>query len=276
MKKFLAVLTIISTLIGLMALSAFAAVPTKNGVYEVPVQLKHAEKDTESMGNSYILHTALLEIKNGIKYITIVSDSTVMNLEFSYYTDGSVSGSTQSAEKVENVKIGGKTYSVGYRFPVKGTGQLVGVKFKASIMPISPSARVYIDYDNSVLISSSEEASTLTPTKNPSSASSETKPSTTQNSGQNLTTSSEKNKGVTEKSSDTIETETVPTSEEPVLNENVSQVILKESEAEETTLSTQLQEENNSNSGLITGIIIAVVIIAGAAAAIVIKAHIKK
>lgn len=276
MKKIIAVLTIISALIGLMALSAFAAVPTKNGVYEVPVQLKHAEKDTESMGNSYILHTALLEIKNGTKYITIVSDSTVMNLEFSYYTDGSVSGSTQSAEKVENVKIGGKTYSVGYRFPVKGTGQLVGVKFKASIMPISPSARVYIDYDNSVLISSSEEASTLTPTKNPSSASSETKPSTTQNSGQNLTTSSEKNKGVTEKSSDTIETETVPTSEEPVLNENVSQVILKESEAEETTLSTQLQEENNSNGGLITGIIIAVVIIAGAAAAIVIKTHIKK
>lgn len=276
MKKIIAVLTIISALIGLMALSAFAAVPTKNGVYEVPVQLKHAEKDTESMGNSYILHTALLEIKNGTKYITIVSDSTVMNLEFSYYTDGSVSGSTQSAEKVENVKIGGKTYSVGYRFPVKGTGQLVGVKFKASIMPISPSARVYIDYDNSVLISSSEEASTLTPTKNPSSASSETKPSTTQSSGQNLTTSSEKNKGVTEKSSDTIETETVPTSEEPVLNENVSQVILKESEAEETTLSTQLQEENNSNGGLITGIIIAVVIIAGAAAAIVIKTHIKK
>lgn len=276
MKKIIAVLTIISALIGLMALSAFAAVPTKNGVYEVPVQLKHAEKDTESMGNSYILHTALLEIKNGTKYITIVSDSTVMNLEFSYYTDGSVSGSTQSAEKVENVKIGGKTYSVGYRFPVKGIGQLVGVKFKASIMPISPSARVYIDYDNSVLISSSEEASTLTPTKNPSSASSETKPSTTQSSGQNLTTSSEKNKGVTEKSSDTIETETVPTSEEPVLNENVSQVILKESEAEETTLSTQLQEENNSNSGLITGIIIAVVIISGAAAAIVIKTHIKK
>lgn len=276
MKKFLAVLTIISALIGLMALSAFAAVPTKNGVYEVPVQLKHAEKDTESMGNSYILHTALLEIKNGTKYITIVSDSTVMNLEFSYYTDGSVSGSTQSAEKVENVKIGGKTYSVGYRFPVKGTGQLVGVKFKASIMPISPSARVYIDYDNSVLISSSEEASTLTPTKNPSSASSETKPSTTQNSGQNLTTSSEKNKGVTEKSSDTIETETVPTSEEPVLNENVSQVILEESEAEETTLSTQTQEENNSNGGLIAGIIIAVVIIAGAAATIVIKTHFKK
>lgn len=276
MKKIIAVLTIISALIGLMALSAFAAVPTKNGVYEVPVQLKHAEKDTESMGNSYILHTALLEIKNGTKYITIVSDSTVMNLEFSYYTDGSVSGSTQSAEKVENVKIGGKTYSVGYRFPVKGTEQLVGVKFKASIMPISPSARVYIDYDNSVLISSSEEASTLTPTKNPSSASSETKPSTTQNSGQNLTTTSEKNKGVTEKNSDTIETETVLTSEESVLNENVSQVILEESEAEETTLSTQTQEENNSNGGLIAGIIIAVVIIAGAAAAIVIKTHFKK
>ena len=276
MKKIIAVLTVISALIGLMALSAYAAVPTENGVYEVPVQLKHAEKDTESMGNRYILHTALLEIKNGTKYITIVSDSTVMNLEFSYYADGSVSGSTQSAEKVENVKIGGKTYSVGYRFPVKGSGQLVGVKFKASIMPISPSARVYIDYDDSVLISSSEESSTLTPTKSPNSASSETKPNTTQNSSQNLTTFSEKKEDISEKINDAIETKTVLTSEESVLNENVSQAILEESEAEETTLSTQIQEENNSNGGLIAGIIIAVVIIAGAAAAIVIKTHIKK
>lgn len=44
MKKILAFLTVISALIGLMALSAFAAAPTKDGVYEVPIQLKHAEK----------------------------------------------------------------------------------------------------------------------------------------------------------------------------------------------------------------------------------------
>lgn len=274
MKKILAFLTVISALIGLMALSAFAAAPTKDGVYEVPIQLKHAEKDTESMGNSYIVHTALLEIENGAKYITIVSDSTVMNLEFSYYTDGSVSGNTQAAEKVENVEIGGKTYSVGYRFPVKGTGQLLGVKFKASIMPISPSARVYIDYDNSVLISAAEETSTSAPTKTPSSASTETKPNTAQSSGQNSYAASEKNESVTEKNNDIIET--LSTSEESVLNENTSQVIPEESEPEETALSTQTQEENNSNSGLIAGVIIAVVIIAGAAAAIVIKTRIKK
>ena len=276
MKKILAFLTVISVLIGLMALSAFAAAPTKDGVYEVPIQLKHAEKDTESMGNSYIVHTALLEIENGAKYITIVSDSTVMNLEFSYYTDGSVSGNTQAAEKVESVEIGGKTYSVGYRFPVKGTGQLLGVKFKASIMPISPSARVYIDYDNSVLISAAEETSTSAPTKTPSSASTETKPNTAQSSGQNSSAASEKNESVTEKNNDIIETETLSTSEESVLNENTSQVIPEESEPEETTLSTQTQKENNSNSGLIAGVIIAVVIIAGAAAAIVIKTRIKK
>lgn len=276
MKKFFVVVTILFALTGLMKLSALADTPNKDGIYEVPVQLKHAEKDSVSMGNSYILHTALLEIINDKKYITIVSDSAVMNLEFSYYTDGSVSGKVQVAEKIKDVEIGGKTYSVGYRFPVKGTGQLVGVKFKASIMPISPSARVYIDYENSVLISSAEETSTSTPTKNPSSAPTETKPNTSQNSGQSLPTASEKNESITEKSNDIIESEALSTSEESVLHKNDSQVIPGESEPEETTLSTQTQEENNSNVGLIAGIIIAVVIITGAGVAIVVKAHTKK
>lgn len=273
MKKFFIVLTIFFALTGLIKLSAFADTPNKDGIYEVPVELKHADKDAESMGNSYILHTALLEIKSGKKYITMVSDSTVMNLEFSYYTNGSVSGNVQAAEKIKNVEIGGKTYSVGYRFPLNGTGQLVGVKFKASIMPISPSARVYIDYENSVLISSAEETSTSAPNKNPSPAPTETKPDTSQNINQSLPTNSKKNESITEKSSDTIETESIQASEESVLNESSSQVILPNSE---TTLPAQTQHENFNHKGLTAGIVISVIIIAGAAAAIMMKKRIKK
>lgn len=276
MKKFLIVMTIFFALTGLIKLSAFADTPTKNGIYEVPVQLRHAEKDSESMGNSYILHTAILEVKNSKKYITMVSDSTVMNLEFSYYTDGSVSGNVQKAEKVENVKIGEKTYSIGYRFPLNGTGQLVGVKFKAAIMPVSPSARVYIDYENSVLISSAEETSTTAPINNPSSSPTETKPNTSQNISQSLPTASEKNESITEKSSDTIETENIQAYDESALNENSSQVLLQDSESEETTLSSQEHNEDVNHRGLTVGIIIAVIIIAGATAAIVMKKRIKK
>lgn len=276
MKKIFAMLTVISALLGLTLLSAFAAEPTKNGIYEVPVQLRHAEKDTESMGNSYILHTALLEVKDGNKYITMVSDSKIMNLEFSYYTDGSVSGTTQAAEKIENVKIGGKTYSVGYRFPLKGTGQLVGVKFKASIMPMSPSARVYIDYNSSVLVLSYDETTVPAPTQNHDMPT--TSKSTEPASSSSATTTSPLN---TETKTDTnqidntlVQSENI--SDTQALSENIFETSdLSEWAENESTTHIQT-EETKDNTGLIAGIVVAVIIIAGAAAIIVIKTRIKK
>lgn len=275
MKRIFAMFTVISVLVVLTLSSAFAVEPTKDGIYEVPVQLRHAEKDSESMGNSYILHTAILEITNGTKYITMVSDSKVMNLEFSYYTDGSVSGNTQAAEKIENVKIGGKTYSVGYRFPLMGTGQLVGVKFKASIMPMSPSARVYVDYSNSVLISSYEETTVPTPTQNQNtpttSKATEPASSSSVTSAPSLNTD---NKVDTEAIDNTLPN-SEKLSENYSLTENLTDT-MDLSELEESESSTIATEENKSSAGIIAGIIVAVVIIAGAAAAIIIKTHIKK
>ena len=125
---------------------AFAAVPTENGTYSVPVTLYHSEKDKESMGNKYIHQTALITVENGNKTITVVADG-VDNLTFSYYTNGSVEGETKEATTVKNVKIGNDTYAVGYSFPLVTDNEYVGVKFKAPIMPMSPSARLKINYN---------------------------------------------------------------------------------------------------------------------------------
>lgn len=271
MKKFTAIMTLVFALIGSAVFSSSAAEPDKNGVYEVPIQLMHAEKDTASMGDSYIIHTALLEIEDGVKYITIVSDSSVMNLEFSYYTDGSVTGNTASAEKVKNVEIDGKTYSVGYRFPLKGSGQLVGVKFKASIMPVSPSARVYIDYEKSVMVSSYEETTAATASV-PSTSVPEAKPAETQ--GAQASSSSSVSAEITEKNNG-AQTESQIDSESEFVNESTDRIEGEISQSEEST-SPALGQEESTNKGLAAGIITAAVIIAGACVGIIIKAKIKK
>ncbi len=265
-------MTLICALIGSAVFSSSAAGPDKNGVYEVPIQLRHAEKDTASMGDSYIIHTALLEIEDGVKYITIVSDSSVMNLEFSYYTDGSVTGNTASAEKVKNVEIDGKTYSVGYRFPLKGSGQLAGVKFKASIMPVSPSARVYIDYEKSVMVSSYEETTAAVTASIPSTSVSEANPAETQ--GTQASLSSSVNAEITEKSNTAL-TESQIDSESKFVNKSTEQIAGEISQSEEST-SPALGQQENTNKGLAAGITIAAVIIAGACVGIIIKAKIKK
>lgn len=264
MKKLFEIIAALTVVISLITMAASASQPSKDGIYEVTVQLKHAEKDTVSMGNSYILHTALLEIKNGTKYITIVSDSEVMNLEFSYYTDGSVTGSTQSAEKIENIKIGGKIHSVGYKFPLKGTGQLVGVKFKASIMPLSPSARLSIDYDSCKLVSASAETTEVTNSSSPSIKPTENRDNKTASESSNTTAadapSGTKNySSVSElyKESETITSENFYYQEEqPSVTESFSDV-------------SEKSEENTNNSGLITGVAITLIIITAAAAFIV-------
>lgn len=191
MKKFLS-LCAAFLLLCCCAIPAFAEVPTQNGTYEVPIELWHATKDQVSMGNQYIVGKALVEMENGQKYMTLVSDKDVDGLQFWYYTDGGVTGATASAEKVSNVKLGGKTYSVGYRFPLVTDSEYAGVKFQAPIMPVSPSARVKIDYSSLQVIELATEATkpaatTSTATmKQTTDASESTSESTTETSVETL------------------------------------------------------------------------------------------
>ena len=129
------------------ALPAFAALaPTQDGVYEVSVKMYHAQKDKTSMGDKYLVHTALLTVKNGSKTLTIATPESVSGMQFWYYKNGGVEGDTVEVKPAGSVKIAGTTYQSAFEFPIVGNGEFVGVKFAAPVMPMSPSARIHIDY----------------------------------------------------------------------------------------------------------------------------------
>ena len=130
------------------AASAFAMGPSKDGVYEVPIEMWHAEKERTSMGDSYIVHTALLTVDGKEKTLTIAPAETTSDMQFWYYKDGSVEGDTVEVEQKNNVEIDGTEYETAFEFPIKSDNEFVGVKFAASAMPLSPSARIKIDYDS--------------------------------------------------------------------------------------------------------------------------------
>lgn len=127
---------------------AFAMGPSKDGVYEVPIEMWHAEKERTSMGDSYIVHTALLTVDGDEKTLTIAPGETTSDMQFWYYKDGSVDGDTVEVEQKNNVEIDGTEYEAAFEFPIKSDNEFVGVKFAASAMPLSPSARIKIDYDS--------------------------------------------------------------------------------------------------------------------------------
>ena len=73
---------------------AFAMGSSEDGVYEVPIEMWHAEKERTSMGDSYIVHTALLTVDGDEKTLTIAPAKTTSDMHFWYYKDGSVEGDT--------------------------------------------------------------------------------------------------------------------------------------------------------------------------------------
>lgn len=149
-KKLSLILSVFVLIFSLMcsAASAFAMGPSKDGVYEVPIEMWHAEKERTSMGDSYIVHTALLTVDGKEKTLTIAPAKTSSDMQFWYYTDGSVKGDTKEVSQSSAVEIDGKKYDVAFEFPIKSDNEFVGVKFAASAMPLSPSARIKIDYDS--------------------------------------------------------------------------------------------------------------------------------
>ena len=115
--------------------SAFAMGPSKDGVYEVPIEMWHAEKERTSMGDSYIVHTALLTVDGDEKTLTIAPAETTSDMQFWYYKDGSVEGDTVEVEQKKNVEIDGTEYETAFEFPIKSDNEFVCVKFAASAMP---------------------------------------------------------------------------------------------------------------------------------------------
>lgn len=125
---------------------AFAAsAPEQDGIYSVPVTMLDPKKDKESMGNRFIEHTAMITVKDGVKTITVLMPKE-SDLVFCYYVNGAVSGDAKQAVKVSNVELDGKTYPVGYTFPLVKDSGPVGLYFELSFLGIKPSARLSPDY----------------------------------------------------------------------------------------------------------------------------------
>lgn len=144
---------------------AFAteAAALDDGLYEVPVTLMHKEDPKESFGNKYIAQTGLLKIENGKKEITILLTTDMKEIEFSYYTDGSLSGEVKKSKVVSGVEISGEGYSQGFVIPLAKENE-IGLKFSVPVMPMSPSAKLKIDYGKAVLISAATEQASLSET----------------------------------------------------------------------------------------------------------------
>ena len=166
------------------SMTAFAAGPSKSGVYEVPIEMWHAEKDRTSMGDSYIVHTALLTVDGKKKTLTIAPKETTSDMQFWYYEDGSVEGNTVEVEQKNNVEIDGAEYETAFEFPIKSDNEFVGVKFAASAMPLSPSARIKIDYNSAKKVAdikketTTEKATTTTTTTTTTTAPTSAEPTT--------------------------------------------------------------------------------------------------
>lgn len=142
-----AVVVLMLAVIICAALPAFASsAPTRDGVYEVSVKMYHAQKDKTSMGDKYLVHTALLTVKNGGKTLTIATPESVSGMRLWYYKNGGVEGETVEVKPSGGVKIAGTEYQSAFEFPIVGNGEFVGVKFAAPVMPMSPSARIHINY----------------------------------------------------------------------------------------------------------------------------------
>ena len=126
-----------------------------DGTYEVPVVLMHKEDEKESFGNKYVAQTALLKVEDDKKTVTILLTIDMKGIEFSYYTNGSLEGNVSKGTPVSNIEVAGETYKQGFEIPVMADGD-IGLQFSVPVMPMSPSARLRIDYDKAVLISAAE------------------------------------------------------------------------------------------------------------------------
>lgn len=156
MKKILSVILSLLLMTTLFSLCVHGE-NLKDGTYEVQVTLMHKEDEKESFGNKYIASTALMKLNGEEKVITIFLTTTMSGISFSYYLDGSLDGDTAEATAVSNITAAGETYKQGFEIPIKSDNDL-GLKFSVPVMPMSPSARLRIDYSSAKLIESNEKS----------------------------------------------------------------------------------------------------------------------
>lgn len=155
MKKI--ILTFLSLILisNLFLIGAYAS-NFEDGIYEVPIILIHSEKEKESFGNKFLLPTGVLKVENRTKTMTIILSSKMSGIEFSYYVNGLLDSDVQLANATGGVTVQGESYDQGFEIPIMADGD-VRLKFSVPVMPMSPSARLRIDYESAKQISASRE-----------------------------------------------------------------------------------------------------------------------
>ncbi len=154
MKKILSSLLCLCLMLSVMCIYAHGE-ELSDGTYEVSVTLMHKQDEKESFGNKYIAQKALLDISHGEKTVTILLTTNMSGIAFSYYLDGSIDGDTAEAVPVSNITVDGENYEQGFEIPVVKDGD-IGLKFSVPVMPMSPSARLRIDYSTAKLVRAKE------------------------------------------------------------------------------------------------------------------------
>lgn len=160
MKKTVSLLIALVLFILTFSLWASAA-NLSDGTYEVPVVLMHKEDEKESFGNKYVAQTALLKVEGDKKTVTILLTTDMKGIEFSYYMSGSLEGDVSKATSVSDVEVAGEIYKQGFEIPVMADGD-IGLQFSVPVMPMSPSARLRIDYDKAVSVLATETTTAFT------------------------------------------------------------------------------------------------------------------
>lgn len=243
------ILTFLSLILVVLSLNIWSsAASLSDGVYEVPVTLMHKEDEKESFGNKYIAQTALLKSEGGKKTVTILLTTDMQGIEFFYYTNGSLEGDIAKSKSVSNITVAGETYKQGFEIPVMKSGD-IGLKFSVPVMPMSPSARLRIDYDSAKLIEAYDTETTVHTTEI--------------QTDENVSTEYETE--VTENELITNEESTKPVNEETTI-EDVTEII----DTEETTAEiSELTENKNEKDmspviyAIILILLVAVVVITG-------------
>lgn len=272
-KKLFSIVAVLCLML-VAALPAFAAQTLEPGVYEVDVKMYHAEKDKLSMGNIYLTHTALLKVGKNKKTLTIATAELVSNMQFWYYKDGTTEGETIEVEPEKNVTIAGTTYPLAFEFPINGNNEYVGVKFAAPIMPLSPSARIKIDYSSAKKVTENNVSTTAATTAPSTTAPSTAAPIAAESTAAQTTAPATTSTTVsTTESTTQATTTTAPSTESTTLPTSAATVSSLESEISVSVLT----DDNASKSTIkIAPIVISVVVVLVVAVLLAVAFKLKK
>ena len=150
-QRILSVILVITAILSLSMVGAFAKAPKKNGNYTVGVQMWNAEKNEPSMSNAFFKKTAKLRVKDGKLTMTLYANSKAIRqtLQGAYKIDMKVSNGRGGYTPVKVVARDSTGSPTAFQFTLPNTKKYVPVKLNPHVAAMGNSyvdARLKIDY----------------------------------------------------------------------------------------------------------------------------------